>query len=316
MNKKYISILLALSIIITLFMPVSAELENITDMDLKDSTQTQNDDGLFDGTEIGFEEDEIIVDKKVYCNRTIEDDFDDKTVLLVFNKEKSIDKDVFTPEDFPEIDCISVEDLSAPTKELIDKQRNAMQRTNTSAAKLKEQSKNNDTWEKQKKTIPDELLDCDGGGLYLVNPENFRRILKITLREPGKENVLKAVKELEKRDDVIGADPNGYTKIMATTPNDNLFGYSQEVEADSIGLRDAWDKTTGSGSVTVAVIDSGIYMAHEDIQTRVSTTLGKNFADDCFCSLNRDACCGNNWRNRKQYYRHFGGLLECQSCFL
>jgi len=44
----------------------------------------------------------------------------------------------------------------------------------------------------------------------LINLDTFKRILSINLEVTGKENVVKAIKLIEKRPEVIYAGPNYY----------------------------------------------------------------------------------------------------------
>ena len=66
--------------------------------------------------------------------------------------------------------------------------------------------------------------------------------------------------------DVRAAAPN-YVRQLQETPNDPF--YSQQWHLDLIGLPEAWDRTVGSSSVTVAVLDSGI-ANHPDLTSRLS----------------------------------------------
>ncbi len=73
---------------------------------------------------------------------------------------------------------------------------------------------------------------------------------------------LMTIKALRADPAVRYADPNYQVKTMAT-PNDEA--YSLQWQYSQIGLPDAWDITTGSPSVVVAVIDTGILPNHPDL---------------------------------------------------
>ncbi len=72
-----------------------------------------------------------------------------------------------------------------------------------------------------------------------------------------------AVKELRRRTDVDVAEPN-YIRHTMAVPNDTY--YNLQWHYPQISLPQAWDITTGDPSVIVAVIDTGVVLAHPDMQ--------------------------------------------------
>ena len=72
---------------------------------------------------------------------------------------------------------------------------------------------------------------------------------------------------LERRPDVRYAEPN-YRYSLHATPNDpffaQLWGLNQANDAD-IDAPEAWNLTTGSDAVTVAVVDTGVAYTHPDL---------------------------------------------------
>jgi subtilisin family serine protease len=90
-------------------------------------------------------------------------------------------------------------------------------------------------------------------------------------------DVTKVASQLEARADVLYAEPN-YVVRAAATPNDSRFrelwglhntgqrvqGVAGTADAD-IDAPEAWNVTTGSASVTVAVLDSGVAYGHPDL---------------------------------------------------
>jgi thermitase len=61
--------------------------------------------------------------------------------------------------------------------------------------------------------------------------------------------------------------------VLARTPNDP--GFSQQWYLETIGAPQAWDSTTGSSSVLVAVLDTGIDLDHEDVVSNLWMNAGE-----------------------------------------
>lgn len=82
----------------------------------------------------------------------------------------------------------------------------------------------------------------------------------------AREATLRGVAALAARSDVVYAHPN-YLLEPYAEPNDPL--YPQQWHLPAINLPAAWDRTTGSAEVTVAVIDSGIVPSHPDLAPKL-----------------------------------------------
>jgi subtilisin family serine protease len=103
--------------------------------------------------------------------------------------------------------------------------------------------------------------------------------------DPGM-SVAAAQSALERRPEVRYAGPNHRYRFFAT-PNDpafgagDLWGLHQASDAD-IDAPEAWDITTGSAAVTVAVVDSGLDHTHPDLTANVWANPGEtpNGLDD------------------------------------
>jgi subtilisin family serine protease len=144
-----------------------------------------------------------------------------------------------------------------------------------------------------------------------------------------REHTLEATAALNRRADVLYAEPN-YVWRAKATPNDPLFvpnapGGSSlgQYGMQRISAPAAWDTTTGSESVVVAVIDTGVDLQHPDLAanawrnpgetgtdaqgnnraTNVFDDDGNGFADDVngwdftpctFNSTTTPAVCGDN----------------------
>ena len=113
------------------------------------------------------------LDKKVYYEGSIEDDFADDTVIIVLNEEETHKFKTYTPEDFPEIDCVAVKDLTSHAVDYV------------------------------KQEIQNRIEGKEPKKIKRINIANFRRILSLKLGEKSKENVIKAIKKLEKREELV-----------------------------------------------------------------------------------------------------------------
>ena len=109
-----------------------------------------------------------------------------------------------------------------------------------------------------------------------------------TLR--AKRDTLHAISNMNRREDVEYAEPN-YIRHPQLTPNDPL--YLTQWHYPQINLPQAWDITTGSSSVIVAVIDTGILGGHPDL-------LGQTVAGYDFISDIANANDGNGIDNNPQ----------------
>lgn len=99
-----------------------------------------------------------------------------------------------------------------------------------------------------------------------------------------KRDTLRIIRELNKRDDILYAEPNYYRRAYFT-PNDAY--YINQWHYPLINLEQAWEITQGQNTVIVAVIDTGILSQHPDIQGQLVTD-GYDFIKDKNYSLDGD----------------------------
>ncbi|MGH3044128.1 MAG: S8 family serine peptidase [Gaiellaceae bacterium] len=89
---------------------------------------------------------------------------------------------------------------------------------------------------------------------------------------PEGASVTAAAQAFEDDPTVEFAEPNNISHLTATLPNDprfgDLWGLNQTADHD-IDAPEAWDLNTGSGSVIVAVIDSGVSYTHPDLAPNI-----------------------------------------------
>ena len=110
----------------------------------------------------------------------------------------------------------------------------------------------------------------------------------LTLDQSSKQHVLDMIKILEKREDLYYAFPDmylmldGVSDLDMTLPNDPQFTDDdiKKWGIEKIMLPDAWDYTTGSPTVRVGIMDSGIDVTHPDLENRVNTSLSRDFLTD------------------------------------
>ena len=83
---------------------------------------------------------------------------------------------------------------------------------------------------------------------------------------PGEE--LRVVQRLQADPRVLYAEPDYILYAHTTTPNDPYYAPYQW-DMRKINADDAWDATTGSSSVTVAVLDTGVDLSHPDLAANI-----------------------------------------------
>jgi len=102
-------------------------------------------------------------------------------------------------------------------------------------------------------------------------------------RQRRKLDTLAVVRALGARADVVSAMPNYIVKSQAT-PTDRR--YSEQWSYPLIHLPAAWDLSQGDG-VVVAVVDTGVFLNHEDLQGQLTDT-GYDFVSDPTMALDGD----------------------------
>jgi subtilisin family serine protease len=77
-----------------------------------------------------------------------------------------------------------------------------------------------------------------------------------------------AVAALQGAPGITSASPD-YVRTAAGAPDDPLYAPHQRAHARAVRLLPAWDRTTGSPDVVVAVLDTGIHFRHPDLLGKV-----------------------------------------------
>ena len=99
--------------------------------------------------------------------------------------------------------------------------------------------------------------------------ENPIFVLKLSTND--KVKVLKVIKQLQKIDMVLVAEPNYiYEAVSDWTPSDAHYEDQWGLnESDGINAVDAWDITTGNNSVKVGIFENGADLNHEDLSGHI-----------------------------------------------
>lgn len=194
------------------------------------------------------------LEEKILCDATVEDDFEDDSIIVVFKNSKSLKLNAHTTKSFPEISSDSVKDLTSYTKSKVLNQRNKKM---------------------QAKMYSEHEVLSSNDEMY-VDENMFHQIVKIDLKVKSKENVLKCIKKLETRQDVLMVFPNYIYKPITTT-NDPAYQNGSDWAIEQIDLPEAWNISSSSKIINVGVIDSGIEGDHEDLVNVVNNTLSKDF---------------------------------------
>lgn len=205
---------------------------------------------------------------------TMQNEFTDDAVMVVMTHEASLQFVDYIPTDFPEIDCAEIVDLS-------------------SAKGAKVQA-----------VLYGEQLDMASTGARFMNQnidiEGFHRVLCLKLANPGKGNVLRAIMALEQRDDVYLAEPNYIISPMGPVLPDDLPVYGWA--ATKIEQEAAWEIETGSASVLVGVVDTGIDANHPELRNIVNTTLSRDFTGDGYLAT----------QDRTGHGTHVAGIIAAK----
>jgi thermitase len=100
-------------------------------------------------------------------------------------------------------------------------------------------------------------------------------VLKVAV-ESGQE--LETIAALRQNPNVLYAEPNYIAYAFDTVPDDPRYGIQWGLP--QIKAPAAWDITTGGSDVTIAVVDTGIDLDHEDLSCSGKLTSGWDFVNN------------------------------------
>ena len=98
----------------------------------------------------------------------------------------------------------------------------------------------------------------------------------ITLMKSATQSTEELIADLKKNPNVLNASPN-YRVYALATPNDQYYNSGSLWGLRKIRADKAWEVTTGSDNVYVAVMDTGIDPYHDDLAANFDANLSKNF---------------------------------------
>lgn len=120
--------------------------------------------------------------------------------------------------------------------------------------------------------------------LNLPEINTVESLQKSVVMERENEETLAIIAALNRRSDVAYAEPN-YIRKLSFVPNDEYYPFQWHYKL--IGLEAAWDITSGSPDVVVAVVDSGVRFDHPDLSSKF-TDDGFDFVSNTEMSLDGD----------------------------
>lgn len=201
---------------------------------------------------------------------SLSENFCDDSVIVALRNETSMELDTYSVSDFSEVNAKSVKDLTADTVDTIQNEYVSVYNDFINVVSQDDTLFLTEEQGQQALDSIDENIKDEYSG--------FHQTLCITLNKHDKQNVLDTIQTLQKRNDVLYAEPN-YCITLDSTDVTNDEYVNEQWALDKINLPDAWKITTGSKSVKVGIIDSGIKADHPDLKENVDCELSKSFID-------------------------------------
>jgi subtilisin family serine protease len=122
----------------------------------------------------------------------------------------------------------------------------------------------------------------------------------------GGQSVAAAARELNADPAVDYAEPN-YVYSVQTTPNDP--SYPSQWDMAKIDAPSAWGVTTGSASVKVGIVDTGVQWDHPDLAANVDPQHGDDFIGGCTSGGWSSACGDSDPTDQHGHGTHVAGTI-------
>lgn len=184
--------------------------------------------------------------EKIYCNVTINDNFVDNELLVVFNSEESKLMKTYDINYFSAINCINVEDLTSNYNEIIND--------------IDNKTNENENFNRIFKLT----LGINDKSYVLEAMHKLEQIDEIKLVQP---NILSQI-------DVLADD------IQELEQMDIDWGFDK-IDIDLIkGSGTSFINTDGCSEVIVGIVDSGVNAYHPELIGQIDSVLSKSFVDE------------------------------------
>ncbi|WP_423746478.1 S8 family serine peptidase [Haladaptatus sp. SPP-AMP-3] len=101
----------------------------------------------------------------------------------------------------------------------------------------------------------------------------------VAVQIPDNDSVKQRFSDVISKNKYVKYVEENVTYSTSLTPNDPKYS-TEQYAPQMVNADTAWDTTTGSSSVTIAVIDTGVQYNHPDLQSNFGSNPGKDFVDD------------------------------------
>lgn len=165
------------------------------------------------------------------------------SIIVILNEEDTYSFKEYNENNFEEYNCISVEELTAYSSEIVKEQ-----------------------------------LISATDSVSNIDLNSFRRMLKLTVQATTKNNILNMIEKINEKFNFQYVGPEFIYAESSTYPFDSTLLNNTQWAHNSINLPKAWDYTTGSDEIYVGVIDTGIDGTHEYLKGNLDNGLHMDFS--------------------------------------